>query len=305
MENINGTTNPDTEVNVSNPVSTEPKVDNTLHHNNTGYPKMAGFFRRFGAHFVDGLIVSIVTGPFTGGLRYQYTGKIDNMQDFSQAVSSMMPAISLANAIGWAVFFAAAYFYYGWFYSKKGQTPGKMLFKLKVVKPDLTYLDWNDAFVRDGLMKLVSGIPLALGYFWYFANPKRQTWHDIVAHSYVVQTDDNGNIYMDGQETYPTSKLKAFGFPCGCCLVYVLLFAGLIFLIGLFASEVSKKGSLDSVLEDAARKQYEQMEKDSMSDFDEQYNRQLDLMEEMMNQENMDLDSETSIDLESNIRYTN
>jgi uncharacterized RDD family membrane protein YckC len=236
----------------------------------TQYPQMAGFWRRFGAHLVDSLIIGLVTSPFGMAANFNYTGNIDNAEDFRNIMAGVGSLFSMSQMIGWAIFFASAYFYYGWFYSTKGQTPGKMLMKIKVVKENLSYLDWNEAFIRDGLMKLVSGAILSLGYFWFFANPKRQTWHDSVVHSYVVQTDKDGNIVMGGPESYPASKAKAFAFPCGCCLLYIILIVGVILLIGAMAPEIRKMGENNPALRDAAIEYKESKESTNMDKFFEE-----------------------------------
>lgn len=247
---------------------TSESLNQTPHTHHTGFPRMAGFWRRFGAHFIDGLIISLVSSPFGSGYNFQFTGKIESVEDFERMFTALGPSLVLGNVLSWIVYLAVALAYFGWFYSKKGQTPGKMLFKLKVVKPDLKYLDWQEAFIRDGLMKLVSGALLGLGYFWYFANPKRQTWHDSVVHSYVVQTDAEGNILMDGQQTYPVSKLKAFGFPCGCCLLWVVMIFGVIMAIAALAPGVRKAGENNPALREAAR-EYKRVQEQNETQTDE------------------------------------
>ncbi len=39
-------------------------------------------------------------------------------------------------------------------------------------------------------------------------SPKRQTWHDMIASTYVVKTDDAGNIKMDGLAAYKKEPIK-------------------------------------------------------------------------------------------------
>ncbi len=61
-----------------------------------------------------------------------------------------------------------------------GQTIGKKAMGLKVVPQP----KWGTALVRT-LMKIVSGIPLGLGFFWMLWDAKGQTWHDKVADTSV------------------------------------------------------------------------------------------------------------------------
>jgi uncharacterized RDD family membrane protein YckC len=48
-------------------------------------------------------------------------------------------------------------------------------------------LPYVRAFAR-ALVSNLSAIPLFLGYFWMLWEPRRRTWHDIVADSLVVRT---------------------------------------------------------------------------------------------------------------------
>ena len=105
---------------------------------------------------------------------------------------------------------------------------------------------------------------------------------------------------MDGSESYPASKLKAFGFPCGCCLLWVLLFIGAIFMIGALAPELNKLGENNPELRDAA-KQYQQMDDDdqefmnslegetTQEDMDEQLERMNELNRQQIEQMNMQM----------------
>jgi uncharacterized RDD family membrane protein YckC len=85
------------------------------------------------------------------------------------------------------------------FVAVKGQTPGKMLMKVKVVRDvDGQIPGWGPAFMR-WLPTLVSLVPcvgsfLSLGlYIWalvnLFSNPKRQTPFDLAAKTVVIAVD--------------------------------------------------------------------------------------------------------------------
>ena len=47
-------------------------------------------------------------------------------------------------------------------------------------------LPYARAFVR-ALMSSLSAIPFFLGYLWMLWDPRKRTWHDIVADSLVVR----------------------------------------------------------------------------------------------------------------------
>jgi len=79
-----------------------------------------GFWPRFVATILDGCIVGIMSMPISiAATLLVFTG------DSSQKL--------LANLVSYAVQFTLTFFYYGWFYSHKGATPGKMIMKLRVI----------------------------------------------------------------------------------------------------------------------------------------------------------------------------
>jgi parvulin-like peptidyl-prolyl isomerase/uncharacterized RDD family membrane protein YckC len=70
----------------------------------------------------------------------------------------------------------------------KGNTPGKRYFNLRVVKADGSHVDfWTMFVVREIWGRVVSTIPLLLGYFWMLFDKNSQTWHDKIANTLVLQ----------------------------------------------------------------------------------------------------------------------
>ena len=92
----------------------------------------------------------------------------------------------LGNLLSFLI--GAAYAVYFW--SSTGQTPGKKLMKLKVVKADGgAILTPGEAVVRY-IGQIISAIPLGLGYFWVIWDPKREAWHDKIAGTKVLKLDE-------------------------------------------------------------------------------------------------------------------
>ncbi|GEM_PF-173122 len=70
----------------------------------------------------------------------------------------------------------------------KGVTPGKRYFNLRVIKADGSHVDfWTMFVVREIWGRLVSTIPLLVGYFWMLFDKNAQTWHDKIANTLVLQ----------------------------------------------------------------------------------------------------------------------
>jgi uncharacterized RDD family membrane protein YckC len=79
-----------------------------------------------------------------------------------------------------------AYYWYFWT-DRNGQTPGKMVMKIRVVKIDGGPLNTADSLVRYSGY-LINALPFlfGLGWLWAFIDPRRQGWHDKLARTCVI-----------------------------------------------------------------------------------------------------------------------
>jgi uncharacterized RDD family membrane protein YckC len=121
----------------------------------------AGFWRRFAASLIDGILLGIV--------------------------STILQAILGQDAgYGLGTLITIAYFVY--FHGTTGQTPGDAALSIRVVgKDDGVPIGYGRAFIR-WLVSLVSGIVILIGYLWMLWDSEKQTWHDKAANSVVVPT---------------------------------------------------------------------------------------------------------------------
>jgi uncharacterized RDD family membrane protein YckC len=121
----------------------------------------AGFWRRFAAAIIDGILLNIV---------------------------SWILAAILDTAAGYGVGVLITIGYYTYFHGSTGQTPGNAALSIRVVdKSGGGSIGYGRAFVR-WLVSLVSGAVIALGYLWMLWDSEKQTWHDKAANSVVVPT---------------------------------------------------------------------------------------------------------------------
>lgn len=72
------------------------------------------------------------------------------------------------------------------FWVWRGQTPGKMLAGIKIIRTDSSPLDWPHAILRY-LGYLVSTVTLLIGFIWIAFDHKKQGLHDKIADTYVVK----------------------------------------------------------------------------------------------------------------------
>ncbi|NWF68029.1 MAG: RDD family protein [Chloroflexi bacterium] len=116
---------------------------------------------RFAAIFVDGIILGIVTG----------------------ALAALLGRADIGSIGGFLLSVA----YNGFFWTRyNGQTPGKMLLRIRVVKKDGGSLTWADAIIRVAGYFINTAVFL-IGWIWAFIDADRQGWHDKLAGTYVVQ----------------------------------------------------------------------------------------------------------------------
>jgi len=122
----------------------------------------AGFWKRFGASFIDGLIL---------------------------AVPYLIIAFAVHPLLGYAVYLLAGIAYFTYFEGgPKGQTLGKQALGIRVI--DLATggpIGFGRGFIRY-IGRIVSAIVIYLGYLWMLWDPEKQTWHDKMAGCVVVPT---------------------------------------------------------------------------------------------------------------------
>jgi uncharacterized RDD family membrane protein YckC len=137
--------------------------------NSLGY---ASFGRRFLACLVDVIFLNLITIPlllaFYGA--EALTSRDDGGGFGSFFITWLLPA---AIIIGFWLTLAA--------------TPGKLVTGIRVVHAETgERLTFAQAVIRY-LGYIVSFVPLLIGYFWMLRNPRKQTWHDLLAKSVVIR----------------------------------------------------------------------------------------------------------------------
>lgn len=116
--------------------------------------KYASFWRRFGALFIDCLII----------------GAIPSMI-FKDNGNTLSFLLGLAYSV--------------WMLSNYSATVGMMVLKIKITKESGGKVTYKDAILRY-FASVLSAIVILLGYFWMLWDPKKQTWHDRIAKTVVV-----------------------------------------------------------------------------------------------------------------------
>ena len=119
----------------------------------------AGFWRRFAAACIDGLVVGIV---------------------------ELILRLILGGA-GIALSLVFSFGYYTYFHGRTGQTPGNAALGIRVVDIDTgEVIGYGRAFGR-ALVSIVSALVLVLGYLWMLWDARKQTWHDKAVNSLPIR----------------------------------------------------------------------------------------------------------------------
>ena len=143
----------------------------------------ADFFIRFVAWFVDSIIIGVI------------------MWVVSLLVSLLLGAMIPENAQGGgflAIFsalyllmtvlmFIVMFLYFGYFWSKNGQSIGMKLLHIKVVKSDGSLPSFASAGLRGTIGYWISGLIFGLGYIWAAFDKEKQAWHDKIFGTFVVK----------------------------------------------------------------------------------------------------------------------
>ncbi|HEY2323854.1 MAG TPA: RDD family protein [Thermoanaerobaculia bacterium] len=131
---------------------------------------LAGIGRRFGAAFLDGILMWIPIGIMIASL-------------------GLARATSIRFAGGWNFWFlipsAIGITYQATMLAARGQTLGKMALKVKVVAADGTELTGGQAWGRE-LARAVLGFLYVVDYIPAFFTKEKTTLHDLVAKTRVV-----------------------------------------------------------------------------------------------------------------------
>lgn len=149
---------------------------------------LADFGARFAAFFIDGLIVSfvIVMLLFVFAPPPELTPEISEEEYIQLFIewqfewqNRVTPVFYILLAI-YATYFLAY---------RNGQTLGKRLLRIRVVKLDGQPLTLMDATIRSSIGYPLSIAFLLVGFFWAFLDKRRQGWHDKLANTVVVRIE--------------------------------------------------------------------------------------------------------------------
>ena len=148
--------------------------------------KYVGFWPRFGAYVIDSLLMMVIILPII----FLMAGDLDQLAAQSEApnmgIMIAMYILPIALILG--------------FWIIKGSTPGKMIFKAKIVDAKTGQHPSALQFIGRYFGYIISSIPLCLGFFWMIWDKRKQGWHDKMSGTVVVSpsNDPDKQISFDG-----------------------------------------------------------------------------------------------------------
>jgi uncharacterized RDD family membrane protein YckC len=154
-------------------------------HPATGRP-YASFWLRFAALLIDNLILTVpvyllmflVLIPM---MLVALSGASEG--DPTAGVAAMVVFLPLI----WLVMIGGQVFYFVWFESRKGGTPGKRVLGLRVVDIGTGGLLTTARAFGRYFGRFVSALAVYIGYFVMLSHPQRQTWHDQWTRAVVIR----------------------------------------------------------------------------------------------------------------------
>lgn len=139
----------------------------------------AGFWIRLIAAIVDGIILGIVNGIIQALFMAAIIGAGRDNGGMAIALTILMIVLMVG----------AQCYYIGWFYSRKGGTPGKLAFGMKVLNNETgENLTFGRALLRDIVGKMLSALTLLIGFLMVAFRKDKRGLHDLIAGSCVIRS---------------------------------------------------------------------------------------------------------------------
>ena len=144
----------------------------------SGSMNYAGFWLRFGAWFIDYIIMAVASAIIYLPMTFMGVFSVDNPAVFVtfQIISTVLNFIIPAA-------------YEIWFIGKYAATPGKMACKIKVVTSDGGKVNYGRSVGRH-FAKYISGIILGIGYIMAGFDDQKRALHDRICDTRVIKSGE-------------------------------------------------------------------------------------------------------------------
>ncbi|PJF30531.1 MAG: hypothetical protein CUN52_03990 [Phototrophicales bacterium] len=137
--------------------------------------RLAEGWQRFMAYVIDNIILNAIFTIFYQMARVRIMNEATSQQE-AMTIATVYVLIGLTIYISYQVVSGM----FG------GQTIGKMVMGIRVIRQNGQPLRFSDATVR-AFMYLFNNITFGIGFIWGLIDEKRQGWHDKVAKTLVIK----------------------------------------------------------------------------------------------------------------------
>ena len=151
------------------PIAPGPDGDLLPDHITMG--EYAGFWIRFAAIFLDGLITTVLMSPFLAGI-YAVSSTPE------EGFAAIGIVSNLLSVLVWCINNVYLQSTYGW-------TIGKKICGLVVLTSDGEFMSIGRALARELFKSFISGPVCLLGFIMAAFDADKQGWHDKIAGTYV------------------------------------------------------------------------------------------------------------------------
>jgi uncharacterized RDD family membrane protein YckC/ribosomal protein L40E len=158
----------------------------------SGYENIryAGFWIRFAASLIDGILLSVLTGIISIPFLLSWFGQFSDPSFLNSLESGGIFPASFWTFY-WVyllVTYTVQVIYYTVAVGKWGRTVGKAALKIKVVKPDGSRVRYGRALGRS-LAYYLNGFTLYIGFLIIAFTKEKRGLHDYIADTIVIKTD--------------------------------------------------------------------------------------------------------------------
>lgn len=136
-------------------------------------PEYAGFWQRALAFLIDWLLVIVISMPVIVVAFGADYASLDPMRRAWDVLTLVVVAVVVVG-----------------FWRYCGATPGKLALDLKIVDAQTGAAPTTGRLVLRLLCYLVSALPLYLGFLWIAVDRRKQGWHDKIARTVVINSED-------------------------------------------------------------------------------------------------------------------
>jgi uncharacterized RDD family membrane protein YckC len=144
--------------------------------------QQAGLLRRFAAIFYD-FLLCIALMMFTTGVYMAVSKAVIGTETYKQLNESGQ---TINDPLLTSTLFITLFLFFGYFWTRTGQTLGMQVWHLRVQTTDNRHITWLQALMRF-MTAFVSIACIGLGYFWAIFDKEGRTWQCIASDTKIVR----------------------------------------------------------------------------------------------------------------------